>query len=114
MHANLARIDRQDLFLAMQQQCALRLYDTHCKYIGDHLRRSMILVNLLQRMEIIEDILRAFSSALFFSKPTCRSWEALKSWQQHQSAMDEKARTCVSRLGIYKMAFKTYGRDPSV
>ena len=74
----------------------------------------MILVNLLQRMEIVEDVLLAFSSALFFSKPTGRSWEALKSWRQRQSAVDEKVGTCVSRLGMYKMAFKTYGRDPSV
>ena len=73
-----------------------------------------MLVNLLQRMEIIEDVLCVLSSALFFSKPTGRSWEALKSWQQRQSAMDEKVGTCLSRRGIYKMAFKTYGRDPSV
>ena len=65
-------------------------------------------------MEIIEDVLRALSPAVLFSKPTGRSWEALKSWQQRQNAMDEKAGTCVSRLGMYREAFKKFGRDLSV
>ena len=40
-------------------------------------------------------VLRVLSSALFFSKPTGRSWEALKSWQQPKSAMRRSAHVCL-------------------
>lgn len=69
--------------------------------------------NLLQRMAIVEDILRRCSAFFVFSRPLGKSSEALKSWQYRQLAKDKAAGTIVSQLSTYKMAIAKYVCNPA-